>query len=199
MSMERLLARRVLVINKKWRAVDETTVAEALCDMCSGKATGIDMENHIPVKWEDWLKLTIRDGDDKILSLKGAVRVPTVVGKFTYAEMPKRSLKLDNRGIALRDGKICQVTGEYAPNGNVDHPFPVGLGGERKSWENMVWMRSDFNSKKACRTLEQMGWKLIRKPFKPKDVDAELVIEAKHPDWEFFLPKVDKSSIYAPS
>lgn len=196
--MSTLLNDKVLVINKLWQAIDETTVWEALCDMCSGKATGMDMGEHRPVRWDDWLTLPIREGDRMIGSTHGPVRVPTVVGKFTYDEMPKRRPKLDNEGIALRDGKICQITGEYAPDGNVDHLDPVGKGGAKKSWVNQVWMKRELNSKKGCRSLAEMGWKLIRKPFEPKPVEARLLIRPKHPDWEFFLPKIERASVYAP-
>jgi hypothetical protein len=169
--------------------VDETTVMEAICDMCAGKATAIDMETMTAFKWDAWLKLPIRDGDKFIQSMRGPVRVPTVVGKFSYAKMPKRRPKLDNSGIARRDGKICQVTGEYAPTGNVDHLVPKSRGGKVKSWTNMAWMRADLNSRKGSKTLDEMGWKLLKKPVKPEDMEACRFIQPKHPDWEMFLPK----------
>jgi hypothetical protein len=185
----KLLSNKVLVINKKWQAVDETTVMEAICDMCAGKATGIDMETMSAMKWDAWIKLPIRQGDEFIQSTRGPVRVPTVVGKFSYDKMPKRRPKLDNSGIARRDGKVCQVTGEFAPDGNVDHIVPKSRGGKAKSWTNMVWMRSDLNSKKGNKTLDEMGWRLIRRPAKPDDMEAFRFIQPKHPDWEMFLPK----------
>jgi 5-methylcytosine-specific restriction endonuclease McrA len=185
----KLLSDKVLVINKKWQAVDETTVMEAICDMCAGKATGIDMETTSATSWADWIKLPIRDGDKFIQSMRGPVRVPTVVGKFSYAKMPKRRPKLDNSGIARRDGKVCQVTGEYAPDGNVDHIVPKSRGGKAKAWTNMAWMRRDLNSKKGNHTLEEMGWKLIKSPTEPKEMEACMFIQPKHPDWEMFLPK----------
>jgi 5-methylcytosine-specific restriction endonuclease McrA len=189
MSIERILQCKVLVINKHWQAVDESFVSDAICDMCAGKATGIDMETMRAIAWAEWVKLPIRSGDRFIQSMRGPVRVPTVVGKFSYAKMPKRRPKLDNSGIARRDGKICQVTGEYAPNGNVDHLVPKSRGGKVKSWTNMAWMRSDLNSRKGNKTLNEMGWKLLRKPVKPEDMEACRFIQPKHPDWEMFLPK----------
>jgi hypothetical protein len=150
----------------------------------------MDMGELRPVKWDEWLALPIRLGDRTILSSHGPVRVPTVVGKFTYDQMPKRRPKLDNSGIAARDRRICQVTGEYAPDGNVDHLDPKGRGGARKSWINQVWMKRELNTTKGCRTLTEMGWKLIRQPFEPKSLPACVFIQPKHPDWEYFLPKV---------
>ena len=187
--MSTLLGDKVLVINKKWQAVDETTVYEAICDMCSGKATGFDTEHMQPLRWADWLKLPIREGDRSIKSLHGPVRVPTVVGKFSYEKMPKRRPKLDNRGIKERDRAICQVTGEYAPDGNVDHLDPKSRGGAKKSWTNQVWMKRELNTLKGARTLQEMGWKLIKPPQKPPERDVCLMIPPRHPDWLMFLPK----------
>jgi 5-methylcytosine-specific restriction endonuclease McrA len=102
--------------------------------------------------------------------------------------MPKRRPKLDNRGIRERDKAICQVTGQYAPDGNVDHMKPKSRGGAKKSWENMVWMKRELNSVKGNRTIEEMGWKLIRRPEKPKEKDICLLIPPRHPDWLMFLP-----------
>lgn len=183
------LHEKVLVLNKKWQAIDETTVSQALCDMCAGKACGFDTEAMRPATWAEWLTLAIRPGDRQINTIHGPVRVPTVVGKFSYEKVPKRKPKMDNRGIAARDNHICQVTGEYAPNGNVDHVVPISRNGPRKSWTNMVWMRRDLNSKKGNRTLQEMGWTLIRPPTKPDELEAFRYITAKHPDWLMFLPK----------
>lgn len=192
MSIEALLARKVLVLNKQRQAIGETTVSEALVDMCSGKAVGIDMDTLLPVKWNDWLKLSIRDGDSFIRSLRGHVRVPTVVGKFAYEKMPKKRPKLDNRGIKDRDRAICQITGEYAPDGNVDHVVPKSRGGSKKSWDNMVWMKRGLNTLKGNRTLAEMGWKLLRTPQKPPDKAICLLIPERYPDWRMFLPSSRK-------
>jgi 5-methylcytosine-specific restriction endonuclease McrA len=141
-----------------------------------------------PVKWNEWLALGIRSGDKSLKSTKGLVRVPTVVGKFSYNKMPRRKPKLDNQGIAARDHHVCQVTGKHAPDGNVDHLVPRSRGGKTKAWTNMVWMQRELNSKKGDKTLEEMGWKLIRKPVQPLELPSCVFIKPKHPDWLLFLP-----------
>lgn len=191
MSTEQLLKSKVLVVNRGRRAIDETSLFEALCDMCSGKACGIDMDTLAPVSWEAWLELPIREGDQSIKSLHGLVRVPTVVGKFSYDRMHKRKLKNDNRGIALRDGRVCQYTGKFAPDGNVDHVIPRSRRGS-DAWENKVWSCKDINSRKGNKTPEEAGLRLLRKPKAPVEIDACLLIPAKHPDWKYFLPSKSK-------
>jgi 5-methylcytosine-specific restriction endonuclease McrA len=185
----KLLSDKVLVINKSWQAIAETSVQEALCDCCAGKATAIDTDTMTAVKWNEWLQLPIREGDRFIRSLRGPVRVPTVVGKFSYAKMPKRRPKLDNSGIASRDKRICQYTGEYAPDGTVDHVIALSRGGKKKSWTNMVWSKKDVNFKKGSKTLQELGWKLIKSPVEPKPLPACHSIQPRFDDWRLFLPQ----------
>jgi len=189
----------VLVLNRNWQAIDTTDVATALCDMFRGIATGIDTGDESrgfrAVSLAEWLALPIRPvkaghpGDKFLGTVRGQVRVPTVIAAVNYANVPMKRPKLDNRGIKQRDNCRCQVTGEFCPDGSVDHLIPKSRGGAKKSWRNMVWMRRDLNSKKGSRTLREMGWKLIRPPQEPKEVPITLLIRRRpdKPDWNHFL------------
>lgn len=181
-----LLKQKVLVINRQWQGYEETNVQTALCDMCRGACTAIDTEHMVPVTWEEWIRLPIRDGDRVIHSNRYAVRIPTVVCKAKYAEMPKRRPKWSKRAIKLRDGGICQITGRYAPDGNVDHLVPRSRGG-RDAWKNTIWTDRKINAKKADKTLAELGWKLLRPPAEPKEVPMVRLIQPRHPDWQPFL------------
>lgn len=184
-----VLNEKVLVLNKQWQALREVTVEVALTNMCNGSLTAIDTEQMRPVSWDDWLTLSVREGDGVIHTARLSVRVPTVVCASNFAGMPKRKPKLSNEGIAHRDGKVCQYSGEYAPDGNVDHVVPVSRGGARKSWENMVWSKRGLNSKKGNRLNHEAGLNLIRAPKVPTTVVPAATIEPKHPDWKLFLPE----------
>ena len=183
----------VLVLNRNWQAIDTTDVATALCDMFRGVATGIDTGDESSgfraVSLAEWLKLPIRDQDKFLGSIHGHVRVPTVIVKASYADVPKKRPKLTNRTIGQRDGFRCQVTGEFCPDGSVDHLIPKSRGGAKKSWRNLAWMRKDLNNKKGDRTLSEMGWKLLRTPQEPPEVPVSLLIRKRpdKPDWEHFL------------
>lgn len=180
------LKQKVLVINRQWQGVAETTLQEALCDMCRGACTGIDTQYMIPVPWEEWIKLPVREGDGVILSSSAQVRVPTVICKAKYADMPRRRPKWSKRAIRQRDGAVCQITGRYAPDGNVDHIVARSRGG-KDTWKNTIWTDRSVNTKKADRDLAEMGWKLIRPPAEPKEVPMVRLIQPKHPDWQPFL------------
>lgn len=181
---------QVLVLNKNWQAVNVCSAEVAFCGLCRGVHTGIDTEGLRPVTFEEWMKLPIRPTDKAIGTIHGPVRVPTVIACVTYAKMPPKYPKLSNQGIKERDGARCQVTGELCPeNGSVDHIHPKSRGGHKKSWRNQVWMRRDLNQKKGNRTLDEMGWKLIRPPREPAPVPVMLTIKSRadKPDWDHFL------------
>src|SRR5689334_14900685 len=111
------LERQVLVLNKNRKAVDTTTVATALADVCRGQKRAIDTDTMRDVTWEEWITLPIRDGDFSISTVRGPVRAPTVVQAVGYAKMPKKRLKKNRRGIGKRDNYRCAYTGEYCPDG----------------------------------------------------------------------------------
>jgi 5-methylcytosine-specific restriction endonuclease McrA len=197
--MKSILQEEVLVLNRGWQAIDTTDVATALCDLFRGVATAIDTGNEDSgmqaVTLEEWLTLPIRPArpghaaDKWIGTVRSKVRVPTVIVKASYSDIPKRRPKLDNRGIRDRDRCRCQVTGDLCPDGSVDHLVPRSRGGAKKSWTNMVWMRRDLNGKKGDRTLEEMGWKLRRPPKEPMAVPVSITIRRREdkPDWNHFL------------
>lgn len=182
-----ILTQPVLKLNRLWQAIGETNVETAFLDLCRGALMAMDTSIMKAVGWDEWIKLPIREGDPVIQTVRGPVRVPRVVLCVAYAGRPMVRPKLDNHGVRQRDGSRCQVTGEYAPDGNVDHLQPVSRGGRRKDWKNMAWMRRDLNTLKGNRTLQEMGWKLIRPPAVPKAVPAGVMLKPRFPEWEHFL------------
>lgn len=187
------LNEKVLVLNRNWQAIAVTTVQTALCDMCRGVATGMDIgpENSLrPVKWEDWLSLDIRAEDKFIMASKDRrIRLPSVIVKASYDKVPKRRPKCDRRGVKERDKAICQVTGEHAPDGTLDHLHPRSRGG-KNTWTNLAWMKKDINHAKGDKTLAEAGLKLIRPPVEPKEVPVSVTIKAHRPEWAMFLPTI---------
>jgi hypothetical protein len=79
-----------------------------------------------PVRWNDWLKLPVREHDNSVKTPRGPVRVPTVIVAANYAKVPMRRPRFGARGIWERDGGVCQYTGrKLAPKeGNIDHVVP---------------------------------------------------------------------------
>jgi 5-methylcytosine-specific restriction endonuclease McrA len=197
--MSTMLQDKVLVLNRKWRPIEETTVMQAFCDIVRGSATAIDTEFMKACTWDDWKVLAIRDGDHQIATVNGAVRVPTVICKSSFADMPDKTPKLSKRNrrkvIGDRDGKVCQYTNRYDPDGNIDHIAPRSKGGAN-SWENMVWSSREVNALKGNMTVEEFQrkypqYKLRRRPTTPKKQPAFMLIRPRQdkPDWDNFLIK----------
>ena len=132
----------VLVLNRNWQAIDVKTPAQAFCMMANGNATGLDIQgigDMRPVRWNEWLELAVREDDNAVRTVRGLVRIPTVLVLARYNKVPKRRPKLSTKGIWERDGGRCQYTGKklVPAEGNIDHVVPRSRGGQT-SWENCV-------------------------------------------------------------
>ena len=182
----------VLVLNRNWQAIHVKTPAQAFCMMAADVATALDIEDGYmqPVKWADWLTLPVRDNDNSVRTVHGAVRVPTVIVLANYAKVPKRRPKFSAKNIWQRDGATCQYTGrKLAPHeGNIDHVVPRSRGG-RTAWDNCVLAYKEINSRKADKLPEDAGLRLLRKPSAPRELPATILIRNAHRvrDWEHFL------------
>src|SRR6266853_5923006 len=104
----------VLVLNRNWQAINVRTPADAFCQMATNVATALEIEgeNHIrPVPWDEWLLLPIRAQDQAVHTVRGPIRVPTVIVAVNYAKVPRKRPKLCAKVIRERDGNRCQYTG----------------------------------------------------------------------------------------
>ena len=183
----------VLVLNRHWQAIDVKSPAETFSMLVTGTATALDMklgEEMRPVTWAEWLSLPVREDDFSIGTVRGAVRVPTVIVLARFDKVPKRRPKFCARAIWERDGGVCQYTGrKLRPSeGNIDHIIPRSRGG-KTSWENCVLADKKVNSKKGNRLPEEIGLHLIRPPKAPKEVPTSTLIRNQHRvgDWDIFL------------
>lgn len=183
----------VLVLNRNWQAIHVKTPAEAFCMVASGAATALDVQGDdaiAPVRWDDWLKLPVREQDCAVNTPRGPVRVPTVIVAANYARAPLRRPRFGPRGVWERDGGVCQYTGrKLEPHeGNIDHVVPRSRGG-RTSWDNCVLAHREVNSRKADRLPQEVGLSLCKQPVPPRALPACLMIRNHHAvrDWEHFL------------
>jgi 5-methylcytosine-specific restriction endonuclease McrA len=183
----------VLVLNRNWQAINMRTPQDAFCQMATNVATGLEIEgeNHIrPVTWDEWITLPIREGDHAVHTVRGAIRVPTVIVAVNFAKVPKRRPKLSAKNIRERDGNRCQYTGRllHPDEGNLDHVVPRSRGGA-DTWENLVWAARDVNQRKADRLPHEAGLKLLNIPRAPKEMPVSALIRNAHgvAEWKLFL------------
>jgi 5-methylcytosine-specific restriction endonuclease McrA len=188
----------VLVLNRNWQAINVRTPQDAFCQMATGVATALEVELGDggraqalrPVKWDEWITLPVRSQDSAVQTVRGPIRVPTVIVAVNYARVPKKRPKLCARTIRERDGNRCQYTGVMLrpEEGNIDHVVPRSRGG-RDAWENCVWSSKAVNSKKGNRLPHEAGLKLLKQPVAVREMPVTALIRNSHgiPDWEPFV------------
>ena len=183
----------VLVLNRNWQAINVRTPQEAFCMMATNVATSLEIEgeNHIrPVTWEEWITLPIREQDEAVRTVRGSIRVPTVIVAVNYARVPKKRPRLCARAIRERDNNRCQYTGRTLrpEEGSLDHVVPRSRGGP-DSWENLVWASKEVNQRKADRLPHEAGLKLLSVPRAPKERPVTALIRNTDAveDWNLFL------------
>ena len=192
---ERISRPTVLVLNRNWQAINASTPKDAFCHLVSGTATALHILSHeemYPMEWDDWMTVPPRKGDHIILTVRGPIKIPTVIILKTYAKVPTRKPKLNARSIRERDRNKCQYTGKVLKpdEGSIDHIVPRSRGG-KDSWENCVWASRKINSRKGSRLPEEAGLKLLREPFEMREMPVTAFINNPYDveDWKIFLPK----------
>src|SRR2546423_3402692 len=183
----------VLVLNRNWQAIHVRTPQEAFCMVATNVATAleIDGDDHIrPVTWEEWIALPMRPQDNAVQTVRGPIRVPTVIVAVNYARVPKKRPKLCAKTIRERDGNRCQYTGALLKpeEGSLDHVVPRSRGG-RDAWENCVWASKAINSKKGNRLPHEAGLRLLKQPKAMREVPVTALIRNTLGirDWEPFI------------
>src|ERR1051326_7962859 len=86
----------VLVLNRNWQSINVRTPIEAISQIATGVATSLEIEgeNQIrPVTWAEWITLPIRDLDQAIQTVRGPIRMPTVIVLANFAKVPKKRPK----------------------------------------------------------------------------------------------------------
>jgi 5-methylcytosine-specific restriction endonuclease McrA len=182
----------VLVLNRNWQAINARTPADAFCQMATNVATGLDIDGDFirPVPWSEWLTLPIREHDNAIQTVRGGIRVPTVIVAMNFARVPKKRPKLCARAIRERDGNRCQYTGKLLrpDEGSLDHILPRSRGGA-DSWENLVWAAKEVNARKGNRLPNEAGLRLLSSPRAPKELPVSALIRNSVgiADWSIFV------------
>jgi 5-methylcytosine-specific restriction endonuclease McrA len=106
--------------------------------------------------------------DRTIKGVTEELRLPSVVRVLRKFDRRRIRLKFSRLNVHTRDKFRCQYCAERFPTEELtfDHVVPRSRGG-RTTWENIVTCCAECNRKKAARTPEEAGMKLLAKPKKP--------------------------------
>lgn len=191
--MEFLYKDIVLVLNRNWQAIGVKTPAETIGMLMTDTATALNILGEslmVPVKWNDWIKLSIEDNDVTIKTVSREYKVPKVIVLCKFDKVPKKRPRFSSKNIWIREKGCCAYTGKkLKPNeGNIDHLIPKSRGGST-SWTNCVLAHKEINAKKGDKTPEEAGLRLLIKPEPPKELPVYFYIKNRHNirEWNYFL------------
>jgi 5-methylcytosine-specific restriction endonuclease McrA len=174
--MSVLTQRKVLVLNRGWHPIAVVSLERAMALVCgeykSGEPKARIMDPTEDFKlftWQDWAKLMPRENEQAIRSARQAFRIPEIILLSRYNKLPQQRIHFSRRTVYRRDNNQCQYCGKKPGTAEltIDHVIPRSQGG-LTTWENCCLACVVCNKRKADRTPEQAGMKLLRKPFKPK-------------------------------
>lgn len=188
--MTDVLSLPVLVLNRHLSPVQVTTVKRAIVLLYGGVALALD-ESGDSYDFELWRELPLRDEDDGIAIVGGALRAPRVVHLLRYDRTPRVTVRLTRRNLMFRDAHQCQYCGRRPPlrDLNIDHVVPRSRGGD-DTWENLVTACRPCNLKKGWKTPDEANMRLARRPVRPKwTMTAQILLGSgwKFKEWDQFL------------
>lgn len=193
-----------LVLNKGWTPISIMPVKKAITKVMRDLARIVDPDDYQLYTFEDWMNLPVKEGDLFISTYHSKVRVPEIIVLQEYEKLPQREVKLSRRNLLIRDNYTCQYTGKRITmdTATMDHVIPRSKGGG-STWENLVMCCLDINAKKADRTPDEAGLRLLKKPERPKWNPvyarfARLASSAVPPSWSKFI-KVDGNPFGEPA
>lgn len=106
--------------------------------------------------------------DKYVRSPSWSVNMPSVV-RFLKPIRRKKAVKFSRNNVYLRDNGKCQYCGRKVTRDafTYEHVIPRFKGG-KTTWENVVVACVSCNQRKAHRTPEEAGMRLLSTPVKPK-------------------------------
>ena len=166
--MDSVLNRKVLVLNQGYEPLMVINAKRAIVLVIKEKVKMLEKYN------------------ESIRSVRASFDLPSVIRLNFYVHLRYKDIILNRRNILKRDNFTCQycVRKLHSSELTIDHIVPKSRGG-KSNWTNCVIACNKCNSKKGSNLISEIGFKLMRKPFKPKF--NMLDVDVKIKSWEHFL------------
>lgn len=154
------------------------------------------MQPHQVACWEEAVTLVYLRKADALERYEATVssptvtlHIPAVVRLKTMLARLKTDVKFSRVNVYTRDGHRCQYCRKKCEMSglNYDHVVPRAKGG-RTTWENIVTSCLACNERKDCRTPEEAGMRLLKKPVRPRSLPIAGV----------FVPPPDVPELWRP-
>jgi 5-methylcytosine-specific restriction endonuclease McrA len=173
MEASRLVNLPVLVLNQSYEPLNICRVRRAVLLIYHSKAEMLE------------------NGSGFIHSASHDFPVPSVIRLAYVVKRPRPVRKLTRIEIFNRDHYACQYCGKEVKELTLDHVIPRYQGGKH-TWENIVSACVACNRRKAGRTPEQAGMKLIHRPAPPHDGISFYIpyhYQKIRAEWKKYLPR----------
>jgi 5-methylcytosine-specific restriction endonuclease McrA len=116
--------------------------------------------------------------------------IPSVIRLVYMIKRPRRKPKLNRFEVFNRDHFTCQYCGKQTSHLTLDHVIPRYRDGQN-TWENVVSACAQCNRRKAGKTPNEAGMKLVRIPRPPRG-NGYVSIPYHHRqnqlEWQKYLP-----------
>ena len=133
----------------------------------------------------------LENGTGFIHSINSIFSVPSVIRLASMIKRPRPERKLTRFEIFNRDQYTCQYCGTETHQLTLDHVIPRHQGGQN-SWENMVSACIPCNRRKAGRTPNEAGMRLICQPIRPRGnnlLNIPYHYRQNQREWQKYLPQ----------
>lgn len=185
----------VLVLNRSWLPIHIVDYKKAMSLIYQEHAHSLDAE-FLAYSYPDWVAYSISNAGNfkKIRTVSYEIAVPEIVVLTRYNSLPDRDVKFSRENVFTRDKYICQYCGGKFTRQEltVDHVIPKKHGGTTK-WVNIVACCISCNRKKADRSPEQAGMRLLKIPVQPRWVSPLYTMKTKvHvcKGWVHFMDRI---------
>lgn len=189
-----------LVLNKAWIPIHIISWKKGMSLIYQNHAHPLDRD-YIAYSFEDWLDFSIKNGADyaKVHTVNYGIAVPEIVVLTKYDKLPARDVKFSRENVFHRDKYRCQYCGIqlHVKELTIDHIIPKAQGG-RSVWTNVCACCKPCNNKKADRTPEKAGMKLIKHVVKPSWLNPITNAKGKTHicvSWKKFMDRIDLENI----
>lgn len=161
----------VLVLNKNFAAIQTMDWQKVFSLVWQGHAEVVDQDYQV-YDFEEWAELSKLIADNPsgyVHTVNFRLAIPDVIRLTRYERLPNSEVKFTRSNIYQHYKYTCCYCGIKYPASNLnhDHVIPRSRGGAT-NWHNIVLSCLDCNAKKANRTPEEAGMKLLVQPSRPR-------------------------------
>jgi len=171
--------KRALLLNSDYAPLHFVNDHDAITLFYKGRAEIVVNEDGKPSVW-----------DEVFNSPSTTIHVPATMRLLTYVNKRWRQPRFRKKVLFNRDDWKCQYCGHKMgwESVTIDHVMPSSRGG-LTSWQNCVTACKPCNKRKANKTPDEAGMRLLKKPIAPHAIHFWNALKSNvwHADWDAYL------------